>query len=153
MEGKFGFNPDNGYAFVSVSRELTKNPYNILKHKGFKVRYTIRKQKFPGISLVLFCSFLNFHFLGAHTSLMIPREYGSVDASLLNHVQNKWKDRKVRFNVIDCNTYLHEDKFGQKAWIICLKVSSRQIAELRSDLGLYDLHYNSHVSILEYEIN
>ena len=83
---------------------------------------------------------------------MIPREYGSADVSVLNHVQHKWEARKVQFNIIDCSTYLHEDKFGQKAWIICLNVSSRQIAELRSDLGLFDLDYNSHVSVLEYEI-
>ena len=153
MEGKFGFNPDNGYAFVSVSREFTRNPYTILKHEGFKVRYTIQKNKFPGISLVLFFLFLNFPFLGAHSSLMIPREYGSIDESVLNCVKNKWKDRQIRFNVIDCSAYLHEDKFHQKAWIICLKISSRHIDELRADLGLYDLSYNSHISILEYEIN
>ena len=44
-EGSFGYNEENGFAFMSVSADFAKKSYKV---PNFPVRYTIRKNKFPG---------------------------------------------------------------------------------------------------------
>lgn len=44
-EGSFGYNPDNGFAFMSVSPDFALKSFKV---PNFAVRYTVRKNKFPG---------------------------------------------------------------------------------------------------------
>ena len=44
-EGSFGFNEENGFAFMSVSADFALKSFEV---PNFNVRYTIRKNKFPG---------------------------------------------------------------------------------------------------------
>ena len=50
-KGYFDFKVDNGYAFLNVSRNFASYLKKVLKKEGFKLRYMIRKWKYPGINL------------------------------------------------------------------------------------------------------
>ena len=82
---------------------------------------------------------------------MMKPEYGTVPEKVLNRVSEKWKKRPIRFEVVGCKSWFHEDRYGRKVWIICLNVDSLDIHELRLDLGLnYSEIFNPHITILEY---
>ena len=44
----FEFKYDNGYGFVTVSEEFAELAEEIMSHEGFRLRYTIKKKKYPG---------------------------------------------------------------------------------------------------------
>ena len=83
---------------------------------------------------------------------MMPREYESVDHKVLKIVLNTWKDRRVKFEITGCKAFWRIEDQGIGMWIICLKVKSRDIHQLRLELGLKkDENYNPHITILERE--
>lgn len=46
--GYFGFKQSNGYTFVSVDSAFAYRPLEVLADEDFRVRYTIRKNHYPG---------------------------------------------------------------------------------------------------------
>lgn len=46
--GSFEYKKDNGFAFINVDNNIGFQCESVLKNEDFKVRYTIRKNKFPG---------------------------------------------------------------------------------------------------------
>ena len=83
---------------------------------------------------------------------MLPGEYNSVDQKILEKVRGKWKDTPIKFEVTNCSAYFHQDRFGQKEWVICLKISSKDVFALRKDLELKNEDYHPHITILEYVV-
>ena len=96
---------------------------------------------------------LNYFYLGAHISLMMPEEYKSVNIGVLNFVARKWQHRVITFEISGCSIWWHRDKTGAEMWLIGLNIVSDNICQLRSDLGLRDnAMYTPHMTILEYEM-
>ena len=81
---------------------------------------------------------------------MMPREYGTVDLKILKIVEKKWRGVPIKFEVVNCRSWLHEDRFGRREWIISLTIESKDTLALRKDLGLdRDQDYHPHITILE----
>ena len=84
---------------------------------------------------------------------MMPSEYHSVSQRTLLNTFNNWKDRIVKFEISGCKMVWHEDKSGAKMWILCFKIVSKDIDQLRKDLGLKENpNFEPHISALEYAI-
>ena len=80
----------------------------------------------------------------------MPREYGTIPLHILKTVARNWKHRPIKFEVVNCHSWLHQDRFGHKEWIISLNIDSKDTFALRKDLGLKnDPDYHPHVTILE----
>lgn len=85
---------------------------------------------------------------------MMPREYGSVKATILEQVKFKWKNKRIQFQVSGCRIVWHEDKTGAKMWLLLYKIRSDDIFQLRQDLGLKrDSAFVPHITILENELH
>ena len=152
MEGHFGY-CSNGYAFVSVSDEFAMKPFQLVKHEGFQIRYTIRKHKYPGSVPQIIFRNITYLYLAAHISLMMRSEIGLVEKAVLKAAEKKWRRRTIKFEVSSCKSFYHEDRWGNGMWIICLNVISSDLLELRRDLRLKkNINYNSHITVLEYEL-
>ena len=93
--GKFQWRKDNGYAFVSVSNQFGfQSLLPGLYAKGFRVRWTIKKRRYPA----------------AHTSVMVPEEYGSLDESVLIAMEEE--QINFRINGVKCMRHVEKDTRG-----------------------------------------
>ena len=82
---------------------------------------------------------------------MMPREYNTVNWYFLEKAQEKWVKKYVKFSVVGCELFFHEDSYGNKEWLLCFTLNSMDILQLRMDLGLeMDVTYNPHHTVLEY---
>ena len=92
-------------------------------------------------------------FEGAHISLMMPREYGSVSHAKLKKIYQLMKNRKVCFRIFDFDVQIHDDPFGRRQWVVTLKIISEELNALRNQLGMkYEAKYCAHIAILEKEL-
>ena len=87
---------ENGYAFVNVSREFVENVLTVLENEGFKLRWMIRKERYPA----------------THISLVMPREYHIVRDKKLEETKFKWKGKMVTFKIVGAKVLFHEDQTG-----------------------------------------
>ena len=84
---------------------------------------------------------------------MMPTEYNTVDPMLLKSVEKKWSRRQIEFEITGCSVWWHTDTTGANMWLVAFNIVSRNIFEIRRDLGLSDsLKYFQHMTVLEYEI-
>ena len=82
---------------------------------------------------------------------MMPREYNTVNSYFLQKAQEIWVNKYIKFSIVGCELFYHEDEYGSKEWLLCLKLNSMDILQLRRDLGLEDDDtYNPHHTVLEY---
>ena len=83
----------------------------------------------------------------------MPREYNTVDLYRLQKAEQKWVKKYVKFSIVGCELFYHEDDYGNQEWLLCFKLNSKDILQLRRDLGLeIDASYNPHHTVLEYTL-
>ena len=86
----------------------------------------------------------------AHVSLMMPMEYGSISKTRLEKIHQVWKNKRIKFHISGVDMELHKDPFGEKQWVILLRIISEELNTLRNQMGIqYTPMYRSHIAILE----
>ena len=129
-EGSFEWRKDNGYAFLSVSSELGfLSLLPALYAKGFRVRWTIRKKRFPAA-------------------------YGTVADSVLMEMEEQLRGKKIKFTIEGVKMIYHVKKdSGRVFWLIAFMVKSEELVKIREKIGLEKRdNFNSHLTVLEYEV-
>ena len=89
-------------------------------------------------------------FSAAHISLMMPMEYGSISNTRLKIIHQVWKDKRIKFQISGVDLELHKDRFGERQWVVLLRITSEDLNTLRYQMGIqYTPMYRSHIAILE----
>ena len=79
-------------------------------------------------------------------SVILPEEQAILDPGLVARVMDKWRNRTVRVEFSSMNVYKKKDKI-----LIALNVFSKEILDIRCDLGLVrkPQKFQTHITLLE----